>query len=166
MDKAQTPIEGEAGSGWLGRRYLHLIAGLFFFVLSAVYIYTAFKIRVPPVGDPLGPRLFPLVLGSLLMLFTALFLAGVVCREKGEDDARDLKAQRSAWIVWALLALYALLFTLTGYLIATAIFVFVMLSFTKFRRLPVNVIAALIMAGAFYVIFKIWLGVPLPTVLF
>lgn len=166
MSEARRSIELQGQPGWVARRFLHLITGLFFFLLAVGYLYNAFLIRVPPIGDALGPRLFPMALGGLLLFFSTVFLGQLVFAAKQEDDSHDLRAQRSAWRIFGLLGLYVLVFGYIGYLASTAVFVFVALRLMGFRGWLINLVTALIMAGAFYLVFRLWLGVPLPSLAF
>ena len=152
-----------AGSGWLAQRYLHLATGLLFLVLAGSYLWFTFDIRVPPLGDPLGPRLFPLVLGTLFLLLALTFVARVVLTGKEEDDSRDMPAQRRAWTVFALLVVYVLVLPTAGFPLASGVFSFAALTLIGYRSLLVNLLAAVLLSAGFYLMFDLWLGVPLPA---
>lgn len=148
------------------RRYLHLLTSGLLIVVAAVYLYLALHIRVPPLGDPLGPRLYPMTLAILLLIFSAIALAFVILTPKEEDDSAQLSAQARAWVTLGLMAAFALALPYAGFLASTAVFAFVALSLLRFRTLPVNLLTAALIAGAFHLIFRVWLGVPLPDPVF
>lgn len=150
-------------SGWFARRYMHLVTGLVFLVIAVLYLVFTFDIRVPPLGDPLGPRLFPLVLGALFLGLTVVFLAGVMTRRKAEDDSLDLPAQRRAWVIFGLLLAFVLVLPYAGFPIASVVFVFVVLTLLGYRTVLMNLLSAALMAAGFYLLFDMWLGVPLPA---
>src|SRR3546814_11359672 len=65
-----TMAEGEqAAAGgsqnWLRRNYLPLLTAILLLAVAAIYFYSSFGIRVPPLGDMLGPRSFPVVVGAV-----------------------------------------------------------------------------------------------------
>lgn len=149
-------------SGWLGCRYLHLLTGALFLAIGGIYFYKAFQIRVPPLGDVLGPRLFPIVLGISLIFFSIVFLVREFIGKPDHDDAVDLKAQRGAWMVFGLLFLFVLVFEFVGYLLSTMVFAFVILTVMRFKGPVLNLISAVAIAAGFFLVFRVWLGVPLP----
>lgn len=146
----------------LARRYLHLLTGLLLVVVSAVYLWLATQVRVPPLGDPLGPRLFPMALAVALFAFAVVFLATVLLRPHDGNDAENMPAQARAWFALVLAAGFTLALPYVGFLIASALFAFAALALMRFRSLPVNALTATVIAGVFHIVFRIWLGVPLP----
>ena len=81
----------------LARRYLHLLTGVLLVAVAAAYLWGATLVRVPPLGDPLGPRLFPMTIAVALLVLAALFLAGVLLRPHEGNDAEHLPAQARSW---------------------------------------------------------------------
>ncbi|MGH7311901.1 MAG: tripartite tricarboxylate transporter TctB family protein, partial [Candidatus Rokuibacteriota bacterium] len=65
--------------------------------------------------------------------------------------------------VLAVLAVHALVLEPVGYPIATFVLVLFMLRVTEPHRWPVALALALLAAGGSYVLFAVWLGVPLPA---
>ena len=147
----------------LSRSYLHLTTALILLATSALYLWLATKVRVPLLGDPVGPRLFPIGLGSMLLLCSALMLAGIFWRAPEKSDAEDIPGQLKAWAVFALLGAYAFVLPWVGLLLATTVFATLVLSLIRFRSLPVNILTAALIAGGFHIVFRVWLGVPLPA---
>lgn len=152
---------------WLAAVLMRVVLGGLLCVGGAFYVYTAFGIRVPPLGDELGPRIFPLVVGSAFLVFSIIYLVREIrdLRLVGLATAsEEIHSVNRAWLAFGAMALYCFLFTLTGYLIATLLFVLGFLSFLRFRGFLANALAAVLMAGAFYVVFDLLLSVPLPTI--
>lgn len=146
----------------MARRYLHLLTGLLLVVTAAAYLWLATLVRVPPLGDPLGPRLFPMTLAVALLVFAGVFLAGVLLRPHDGNDAENMPAQGRAWAALGLAAGFTLILPYTGFLISSALFAFAALWLMQFRSLPVNALSAALIAGVFHIVFRVWLGVPLP----
>ena len=133
---------------------------------GAFYIYTAFGIRIPPIGDELGPRAFPLAVGGAFLVFSIVYAVSELSDLRGVDRveaAADIRSESRAWLAVLALAVYCVLFDIVGYLAATGLFVFGFLTFLRFRGVIGNAVAAVLMAAAFYVLFGVWLGVPLPA---
>lgn len=153
---------------WFALAFLRLILPVLFCAAGAVYIYGAFGIQVPPLGDELGPRLFPLVLGTTFFIFSLIYAANEVRLLRAAADngltATDVTAQSRAWLTLLIIALYCLLLSQSDYLIATSVFVFTMLTLLRFRGVFGNILAGALIAGAFYLVFGVWLGVPLPII--
>ncbi len=154
------------GGGGLARaladRYLHLLTAVLFLSVGAGYLWLGLHVRVPPIGDPLGPRLFPLLLAVLFLVFSTIFLVNVLRRPPERSDFQDIGAQGRAWAVFAMLVAFVVILPLAGFPVTTAIFVFFTLSFLRFATLSINLIAAVVIAAVFHLLFRIWLGVPLP----
>lgn len=144
---------------------LRLLLGAIFCAAGAFYVYTAIGIRVPPLGDALGPRLFPIVIGSAFLLFSVVYAVGEIRQRNEKDDAfmaDDISSQMRVGLTFAIILLYCLLFSLLGYLPATFLSVFAMLAVLRFRGVLGNVIGAALTTCGFYFVFGAWLGVPLP----
>lgn len=146
----------------LARRWLHLLTGLILVAVSVAYLWLAGHVRVPPLGDPLGPRLLPMGLAVALLGFAAVFLATTLLRPNERDDAENLPAQARAWAAVGLAAGFVWILPFAGFLIASALFAFAALGLMKFRSLLVNALTAAVIAGVFHIVFRVWLGVPLP----
>jgi putative tricarboxylic transport membrane protein len=146
----------------LARRYLHLLTGAILVAVAVAYLWMAAQVRLPPLGDPLGPRLFPMVLAVALVAFSLVFLAATLLRPHKGDDAENMPAQARAWAALALAAGFALILPHAGFMISTAIFALAALELMRFRTLPVNALTAVVIAGIFHIVFRVWLGVPLP----
>ncbi|ATX67551.1 tripartite tricarboxylate transporter TctB family protein [Roseinatronobacter bogoriensis] len=145
------------------RSYLHLLTGILLLVTSVLYLWLATNVRVPPLGDPIGPRFFPLGLGSLLLIFSALMLGSILWRSSEQNDADNIPGQLQAWAVLMLLVGFVLVLPKAGFLLSSTAFATLVLTLIRFRSWPVNVLTAVLIAGSFHIVFRVWLGVPLPS---
>lgn len=135
-----------------GRLFIGLVG-----VASAWYALEALRIPNPPVvGDPLGPRMFPLVLGLL-----SLALSLLVLRERENVGAVRATREELRSLLWvaAGMAGYAVLLPRLGFVISTALFLAGGFAYTGGRR-PL-LVGALVACGI-YVLFRGVLGVYLP----
>lgn len=91
--------------------------GLVCLVLGVAYIWGATRIETGFIVDPLGPRMFPIIIGSVLVLGAAY----VLLRPDPEPDWPA--AARAFEIVGAvaILIVYALLLEDVGFVITTAV---------------------------------------------
>lgn len=139
---------------------------------AAVLLFAAVaafeSVRLLPFGvvrNP-GPGFFPwwmsLALGLLALVLLGQSLLG---RPMGRLDEQGGRLLKVAGIL-AVLALYSLILESVGYPIATFVVVLFMLQVTEPHRWPLALGMALLAAGGSYVVFAVWLDVPLPVGLF
>ncbi|MGQ7793699.1 tripartite tricarboxylate transporter TctB family protein [Faunimonas sp. B44] len=157
---------GPDGSRSARRSPLQLTIGFSILLLALFYLYHAFQIRVPPIGDSLGPRFFPLMLGGMFVLFCLANIVMDIVAPHDPSDERplsgDVKARTAGTFAAALL--YATALPVMGYLAATALLIAAFLALVRFRGVPTIVFWSLLLTAVFYLVFDTWLGVKLPGV--
>jgi putative tricarboxylic transport membrane protein len=127
---------------------------LCFAVLTALYFYKAFSFQRTLMSDFVGPALFPqLVGGGALVLAMIYFFQQRLSRARGAaEDGAHARAEISALFPIIPIVLYVLILEPLGFLLATAIYVFVaMLQFGQ--TIARSLAYAVIMAIAFFVLF-------------
>jgi putative tricarboxylic transport membrane protein len=141
-------------------------------VLAGVYFWATAQIPTLDLGDPLGPKAFPRMLGVLLLL-GALMLFFEILRGRRNDKQPGVKsdgesaAQWAAhhWMVLAVAAwtaLYFVGFEPVGYVLSTAAYLLgLTFYFNRGRRL-MNVLTSTLFALLSYLMFTKLLGVNLP----
>jgi len=136
-----------------------------------IYLWTALHLPTNRIGDPLGPKAFPaLVAGGLILSGLLLFLeirkkrramtAGEAPLHTASPVNRHQLIILSGMVAWT--AIYYAVFEYLGYLLATPLFLFGLLSYFHRGRHVVNVLVAIGFAGVVYALFSLLLGVPLP----
>jgi putative tricarboxylic transport membrane protein len=139
-------------------------------IVAAIYLFADAGLRTARIGDPLGPKAFPaLVGGGLILSAVLLVFETLVKRRTLEDrtieprtkDEKHLVLIMIGMVVWS--GLYYYVFETLGYLIATPLFLFGLLSYFNQRKYLTNVLVALGFTGIVYLLFSILLGVPLPS---
>jgi len=129
-------------------------------ILGGVYLFEG--IRIPPaaIGDPLGPRTFPTILGVLMAACGAYLMV-----RPGAGGAEPALARRSflqILILFSLLILYAVCLPWLGYLPATFLFVAGVAGIMGERSFTQSLaISAAFSSGLFFLFTRV-LTIPLP----
>jgi putative tricarboxylic transport membrane protein len=138
-------------------------------VLAAVYLYATEQLPSLEIGDPLGPKAFPRLLGAGLILAAILMLVEMVRARKAAatpsaPSAPGAPAEGAPLVVagaaiWTLA--FFLVFELLGYVIATMLYLLpLMMYFNKGKRVT-NVVTAVLFSLLSYLLFTKLLGVNL-----
>jgi putative tricarboxylic transport membrane protein len=128
-------------------------------ILAVVYLYAATKIPVLAIGDPLGPKAFPRLLG-IALLIAAGFLALELWRNRDKSKESAPQAPRfevpillvlGAVVIWA--GLYFYFFEDLGYIVATTIFLLPMTMWFHRGKWVTNILVSVLFAVATYFLF-------------
>jgi putative tricarboxylic transport membrane protein len=139
-------------------------------IVAAIYLHADYGLRKANLGDPLGPKAFPALVGGGLILSAVLLLFETWNKRRVLQDTHiesRIKDQKHVMlvllgmIVWA--GVYYYFFEIAGYLIATPIFLLGLLSYFNKGKYLTNVLVAGGFTAVVYLLFSILLGVPLPT---
>jgi putative tricarboxylic transport membrane protein len=141
-------------------------------VLAGVYFWATAQIPTLELGDPLGPKAFPRMLGVGLLLGAAMLLAEIIrnsakakiSAEKG-DASTEPKWDKHHWLVvgiavWT--ALYIGTFEVLGFIISTALYLLALTVAFNRNRWLMNVLTSVLFAVISYFMFTKLLGVNLP----
>lgn len=136
-------------------------------VLAAVYFYATAQIPTLEIGDPLGPKAFPRLLGiGLLITAALLFLETWRARKTPPQDASQPSGDRRHLIVVgavvACTAVYLAVFPLLGYVIATSIYLVALTAYFNRGKWIANVLTSVLFCIGSYLMFSKLLGVSLP----
>jgi putative tricarboxylic transport membrane protein len=119
--------------------------------------------------DPLGPGGYNIGIGTILIILGIAYFLNIrkeAKEETGGDRVSAGNQQRSHTIMMvsiiAIMAFYALLINLIGYLLASAVFFLLINRVVGFRSWLSNVAASAVMTACFYVIFVKWMGMLFP----
>jgi len=136
-------------------------------VLALVYFYGTSQIPSLEIGDPLGPKAFPILLGIALLLATGLLVVEHLKDAKSampsppqpaKPDRRHLPVL-GAVVIW--MAVYYAFFETLGYVIATTVFLLPLMAWFNRGKWLANVLSAALFSIGSYVMFA-WLDVALP----
>ncbi len=136
-------------------------------LLAGVYFWATAQIPSLELGDPLGPKAFPRMLGIGLLISAAMLLAEILRDRRKRKTATPPAAWRwdpHQWIVIAIAAwtaLYILAFEWLGYMLSTVIYLLVLTSWFNRGRHLMNVLTCVLFVIISYVAFNKVLGVNL-----
>ena len=142
------------------------IVGLVSLVLGALTLIGTHLIKVAKMavsmGDP-GPKVFPTVAGVLLVICGL----GLIVKRRQEEAVFMTKAQwlRVLWLFLTFVG-YLLMLYVGGFIIATPILLFVMMTMFAGEKMPsilVRVIYAACCSGVIYLLFAVLLKTNVPT---
>ncbi len=137
-----------------------LWVGMVLVALGAVCVWGAASMFVPRVmSDVVGPRVFPMMLGVLLVIEAAVIWARAVLR--GSDKVEIGRLGMLGAVIGSSI-LYLFLIGYLGYVASSALFLVFLFYFLGERRHWLTVAVALAIVLAFYVGFGNFLGVSLP----
>jgi putative tricarboxylic transport membrane protein len=127
--------------------------------LGTAAIFESAKLPLGTVRNP-GQGFFPWWTSVVIVLLALLLLTQALTRPSANQQASGRITKVTALLL--VLAAYTLLLDLLGYLICTFFLVLFMLRATDLHRWSVALSMALLTAVGSYVVFAIWLSVPLP----
>jgi putative tricarboxylic transport membrane protein len=129
-------------------------------VLAAAYVYATWRLPAFDIGDPLGPKAFPYLLGGVFAFAGALLLLGRRKVAGGGEAARPAHFRAVAGVAVATGVLFALLEPV-GYLVAITAYLFATMFWLHARRPALCLLIAVLFAVGSYALFAKGLGVTL-----
>jgi putative tricarboxylic transport membrane protein len=133
----------------MSERFFTLLLAIF----GAVYLWLGVQLEAPIAYDPLGPGVFPVVLGSFLIV---LCLCIGIFTDMTEFQL-DSRVKRLALTI----LFYLVTFKFLGFMLATTISVYLVARLISSSWME-GLLTGLILSICFYGIFHFLLGVPLP----
>ena len=135
-------------------------------IIAAAYLYATTLIPSLEIGDPLGPKAFPRLLGIFLLIAAALlFLEMWKDRKKAAPQpGSEMEPWRYVGLILAITVwtgLYYAAFERLGYIVATAVYLLALMAWFHRGKWVANVATALLFAGLSYWMF-VALDVRLP----
>lgn len=136
-------------------------------VLAAVYFYATAQIPSLEIGDPLGPKAFPRLLGIGLLIAAGILLVEILRARKAPPVAAadDEQKEPPHWpllggvVAWT--AAYFAVFTTLGFMLATAAYLIGMTAWFNRGRWTTNILTSVLFAVISYLMFTKLLGVNL-----
>lgn len=136
-------------------------------VLAGIYFYATEQLPTLEIGDPLGPKAFPRLLGVGLVITAVVLLLEILRARKtasvarGDAHPRDRGAQLVVAGVAVWILCYFLVFEKLGFVIATTIFLIGLTSYFNRGKWVANVSTSVLFCLGGYLMFTKALGVNL-----
>jgi putative tricarboxylic transport membrane protein len=137
-------------------------------VLAAVYFHATAQIPVLEIGDSIGPKAFPRLLGIGLLVAAAMLFMEIWRARKAPQDQRESApvAERPGWgflgaaVGWT--AIYLAAFEFLGFVVATSAYLVVCTAYFNRGKWVTNLVTSVLFSVLIYLLFK-YLGVNLPA---
>jgi len=126
---------------------------------AAVYFYATTLIPTLEIGDPLGPKAFPRLLGICLLIGAGLLFIEIWKERKAAapvSETREVSDVRHLWVLAAVVAwtaLYYILFERAGYVVATAVYLLALMGWFNRGKWIANVLTSVLFAALSYYMF-------------
>jgi putative tricarboxylic transport membrane protein len=136
-------------------------------VIAAVYFYATTLIPSLEIGDPLGPKAFPRLLGVFLLIGAGLLFIEMWKDRKAAAPQSAAAAPRDLSHLWVLAAVslwtaaFYVVFEKAGYIVATAVYLLALMAWFNRGKWIANVVSAVLFSILSYAMF-IKLDVRLP----
>jgi putative tricarboxylic transport membrane protein len=130
-------------------------------LLATVAVHEAGKLALGTVGNP-GPGFLPWWAGVTLGLVTLVRLGQIWISGPKPETGGPVRRVMAVWGLVVALAAYVAVLERIGYPLSTFLLVLFLLRLVEPRRWTVALGVAAVAAIGSFVVFAVWLGVPLP----
>ena len=147
-------------TGFLIEVFVILIIGLIS-IIDGIRLTTG--VRIESGFDILGPGFYNIGIGSLVIIVGVIYF--IFSRGKDETQAKDATVTKNKIrfvSMIAVMAIYAFLMHLIGYLVSTFVFFVLILRVVGFRSWLINVIVSIVSSISLYIVFVKWLNMIFP----
>jgi putative tricarboxylic transport membrane protein len=136
---------------------------------ALIYLFADSRIPDPVISDPLGPKVFPMLIGigllisGVLILIESLKKNGLPAKpaETSTVNQKDLGIILVAMVIWTIV--YYTAFEPVGYIISTVVYLFGLLLFFHPKKHVKNALISVIFTAVAYATFAKFLGVSMPA---
>jgi putative tricarboxylic transport membrane protein len=134
--------------------------GVVILILGGVYFFEGIRIPEAAIGDPLGPRTFPMILGVLMAACGAYLVVRPAAR--GAQPVLARSSFLRVLLLCALLLLYAITLPSLGYILATSLFLLGATLIMGERSFARGLAISAAFSGGIFLLFTRVLTIPLP----
>ena len=146
------------------------LSGSISIIFGLIYAFFAYNLKRSPMGDPLAPSIFPLIVAGGLVLFGIMLVMKSnigelkLAFEKIKASTTETSILSRKMIIMTVLGsvVYAIIFDHLGYVISTFLFITFIMTILERNKLKRNIIVSLIFSIVVYYVFFYLLGISLP----
>ncbi|SFE53610.1 tripartite tricarboxylate transporter TctB family protein [Alteribacillus iranensis] len=144
---------------------MRIIFSVFLFLFSIYFTVQAYEYDYMTSSGQFGPGFFPLWIGFLLIVFTAITLFKAI---KQRLEQEDLKSNQltTLFLVFAVTFLFIFLLNILGAVIGMVIYVFALLFILNREKLVLNTIISITIPVGTYLLLDVWLNAGFPKGIF
>ncbi|HSV55819.1 MAG TPA: tripartite tricarboxylate transporter TctB family protein [Magnetospirillaceae bacterium] len=143
------------------------LTGIIAVAVGGIYTITAIMLPEMRMGDRLGPKIFPVIVGSLSVLAGLILILGDL--RKGKTSAKtdfNFLEHKSIWIKILLTTaagiIYGLTLEILGFLIPTTLFMLFISTLINKGRIVQNLVLSAAFTAISYGVFAVALRLSLP----
>lgn len=137
-------------------------------ILTGVYFWATSQIPTLEIGDPLGPKAFPRLLGGGMIIAAVMLLFEMIKEHKAKaakseaSQPYDMTSIKIIGGVTVVTAIYFVSFEMLGYAVSTGLFLLVTTNYFNKGKWWTNCLTAVLYSFGSYYAFTQLLGVSLP----
>lgn len=137
-------------------------------LLASIYLYAAFHIpSIKGAGDPLGPKVFPVLISIGLMLSALLLhIEKILAKKKLGSPKQEISETKTPLLLIGVIVCWTFIFYIffekIGYLLSTTLYLFVLMTFLNRKKLWTNAIISISFSLGTHSLFVKCLNIILP----
>lgn len=146
------------------------LSGSISVIFGLIYGVMSYNLKRSPMGDPLAPSIFPLILATGMVVFGLMLMlksdmastkrAFALIKEKTTDN--DILSRKMIMLTVVSAIVYAIVYEHLGYVISTFLFVGFIMTVLDRKKIRRNIIISFIFSVMVYYVFFYLLGISLP----
>lgn len=137
------------------------IAGIAFLLIGILFFVESQRISDSAYGSTVGPKIFPMGLGIILILLSIRLLYETF-KYKSEDSQKEQLQYKKFLIIFGGAVLYAFFLEIVGYVVSTFLFLFIAFQTMERGKTLSSVVIAAVFSFGIYYLFSELLGGSLP----
>ena len=137
------------------------IAGISFLLIGILFVVESQRISDSAYGSAVGPKVFPMWLGIILILLSARLIYETF-KYKSEKTGKEQLQYKKFLIIFVSALLYAFLLEIIGYVLSTFLFLLVAFQTMEKGKIMYSLAISVLFSVGIYYLFSELLGGSLP----
>lgn len=140
-------------------------ASILFLVIGIAFVMGSTSLTTSAYGSKVGPNIFPMILGSILILLSASLLISTLRKAAVQKKKEDYQ-YKTFLLILGVTVLYCLVYESLGFVISTFLFLFTCFQILEKGKLLSSLLVSLAFAVIVYFVFVYGLNGTLPRIPF